>query len=90
MSEIKIERPNETELKKLDIFNWPIWEKEVSRFDWHYDQQETCYLLSGKVMVTAKDGAAVNFGAGDLVVFPAGLSCVWDIQEAVRKHYKFG
>lgn len=90
MSEIKIEQPSEAELKKLDIFNWPIWEKEVSRFDWQYDQQETCYLLSGKVTVTAKDGPAVNFGSGDLVVFPAGLSCVWDIQEAVRKHYKFG
>ena len=90
MSEIKIERPAETELKKLDVYNWPIWEKEVSRFDWHYEQQETCYLLKGKVTVTAEGGPAVNFGAGDLVVFPAGLSCVWDIQEAVRKHYKFG
>ncbi len=90
MAEIKIERPSEEKLKKLGVSGWPIWEKEVSKFDWHYDEQETCYLLKGKVTVTTKDGQSVNFGAGDLVVFPQGLSCVWDIQGAVKKHYQFG
>ena len=28
-------------------------------------------------------------GAGDLVIFPAALSCIWEITEPVRKHYKF-
>ena len=90
MSEIKIEKPSPEKLKKMDISTWPIWEKEVSRFDWYYDDQETCYLLEGKVTVTTKDGKSVSFGAGDLVVFPKGLSCVWDIKEPVRKHYNFG
>ncbi len=90
MSEIKVERLSEEKLKELNISSWPIWGKEVSKFDWHYDDKETCYLLKGKVTVTAKDGQSVNFGAGDLVVFPKGLSCVWDIREAVKKHYKFG
>ena len=90
MPEIKIERPDEEKLKELGVSSWPIWEKEVSKFDWHYDEQETCYLLKGKVTVTTKDGKSVNFGAGDFVVFPKGLSCVWDIREAVKKHYKFG
>ena len=90
MAEIKIEKPSQEKLKEMGIFGWPIWEKEVSKFDWHYDDQETCYLLKGKVTVTAKDGKSVNFGAGDLVVFPKGLSCVWEISEPVRKHYNFG
>ena len=90
MAEIKIEKPSEETLKKLGVSSWPIWEKEASKFDWHYDEQETCYLLKGEVTVTAKDGKSVNFAAGDLVVFPQGLSCVWDIQKAVKKHYKFG
>ena len=89
MSEIKIERPNEAKLKELGVSDWPIWEKEASKFDWHYDNTETCYLLEGKVTVTTKDGKAVNFGSGDLVTFPQGLSCVWDIQAPVRKHYSF-
>ena len=90
MAEIKIEKTSEEKLKSLGVFGWPIWEKEVSKFDWHYDEQETCYLLKGKVTVTAKDGKAVDFGAGDFVVFPKGLSCVWDIKEPVKKHYNFG
>ena len=90
MTEIKIERPSQEKLKEMIVFSWPIWEKEVSKFDWYYDEQETCYLLKGKVTVTAKDGKSVNFGTGDLVVFPKGLDCVWDIKEPVRKHYNFG
>jgi len=90
MSDIKIERPSEGQLKELGVSGWPIWEKEISKFDWHYSDTETCYLLEGKVTVTTKDGKSVSFGTGDLVTFPKGLSCVWDIQEAVRKHYNFG
>ncbi|KAL0437869.1 UNVERIFIED_CONTAM: hypothetical protein Slati_2269900 [Sesamum latifolium] len=52
--------------------------------------QETCYLLEGKVKVYP-DGSdeAVQIVAGDLVVFPQGMSCTWDVSETVDKHYKF-
>ena len=89
MSEIKIERPDEQALKKMQICSWPIWEKEVSCFDWYYDQTEVCYLLKGKVTVKTKDGKEVKFSAKDLVTFPKGLSCTWDIKEPVKKHYNF-
>lgn len=89
MQEIKIERPSQDKLKQMGVFSWPIWEKEVSRFDWHYDETEICYLLKGSVVVKAKDGRDARFGAGDLVTFPKGLSCTWDIKEPVRKHYNF-
>ncbi|MFP3875020.1 MAG: cupin domain-containing protein, partial [Thiohalophilus sp.] len=26
---------------------------------------------------------------GDLVTFPAGMSCTWEIREPVKKHYDF-
>jgi hypothetical protein len=90
MSVIKIEKPSSEKLEELNVNSWPIWEKEVSKFDWYYDTDETCYLLKGKVTVTTQDGQSVNFGAGDLVVFPKGLGCIWDIQEPVKKHYKLG
>ena len=89
MSGIKIEKPTQEKLKELGALNWPIWEKEISKFDWVYDNQETCYLLEGKVTVSPKEGEPVSFGAGDLVVFPKGLECVWDIKVPVRKHYNF-
>ena len=90
MSQIKVEKPADAKLKEMGVSSWPIWEKEVSRFDWHYSDQETCYLLEGKVEVETKDGNKVSFGKGDLVTFPKGLGCIWDIKEPVRKHYKFG
>jgi uncharacterized cupin superfamily protein len=78
-------------LAQLKVETWPVWEKEVSKFPWTYGESETCYLLTGEVVVTPEGGGApVSFGAGDLVVFPAGLSCTWDIRKAVRKHYRFG
>jgi len=87
---IDVKRPDVEDVKQQGIFDWPIWEKEVSRFDWHYDSDETCYLLEGQVEVSTPDGRSVQFGAGDLVHFPAGLSCTWDISVPVRKHYTLG
>ncbi len=36
------------------------------------------------------DTETVHFCAGDIVVFPAALSCVWEVKKALRKHYQFG
>ena len=88
-SQIRVEKPTAQQLENLKIKTWPIWTKEPSKFDWHYDEQEICYFLDGDVTVETKDGS-VNFGKGDLVTFPQGLSCVWHVKKTVRKHYKFG
>ena len=86
---ITIEKPDPQKLDQLGVPQWSIWEKEPSTFDWHYDDRETCYLLEGEVTVTTDKGE-VSFGKGDLVTFPKGLSCTWQIKKAVRKHYQFG
>ncbi|MBF0186440.1 MAG: cupin domain-containing protein [Magnetococcales bacterium] len=86
---IRIENPSQEELTRLDVISWPIWEKEISTFPWTYDATETCYFLEGDVTVTTDDGESVTMGKGDLVTFPAGMSCTWDIRQPVRKHYTF-
>ena len=86
---ITVEKKGNAELDRLGVFSWPIWQKEASRFDWHYDDVEECYFLDGRVTVETPDGKSVSFGKGDFVTFPKGLSCVWDIKEAVKKHYNF-
>lgn len=86
---ISVETPDKAMLLKKGVFSWPIWEKEISRFDWYYDSTEECYLLTGRVAVTTPEGDTVTFGAGDYVVFPEGLSCVWEVREPVKKHYNF-
>ena len=91
MSKVEIvHNPSQQVLDKLGVKNWPIWEKEISEFPWTYDDKETCYLLAGEVEVTDDSGNVATFGAGDLVVFPSGMSCTWKIKNGVRKHYNFG
>jgi len=85
--EIKVEKPDEKKLEELGVKNWPIWEKEVSEFDWYYDTNETCYFLEGKVEVITENGEKVIIEKGDLVTFPKGLKCRWKVIEPVRKHY---
>ena len=87
--EIKVQQISQDKLKKMGVFGWPIWEKEASRFDWHYDDIEECYFLEGEVTIETKDGKRINFGKSDFVTFPKGLSCTWDIKKAVKKHYNF-
>jgi len=82
--------PSQETLDRLGVREWPIWTKEVSTFPWHYDEPETCYFLAGEVIVTSDRGETVRLGAGDLVTFPAGLSCTWEVRSPVRKHYRFG
>jgi uncharacterized protein len=82
--------PNVARLKELGVSSWPTWSKEVSVFPWTYSEQEVAYILEGEVTVTPKDGEPVSFEAGDLVTFPAGMSCTWEIKKPLRKHYQFG
>jgi hypothetical protein len=82
--------PTQAELTQLSVYSWPIWEKEVSQFPWFYDEQETALILEGEVTVTPKDGEPVTIKKGDLVIFPAGMACEWQITKAIQKHYRFG
>ena len=88
MLKIEVKKPGQKELNALGIDNWGTWGCEVSRFDWEYDDKETCYLFEGEVTVET-EWETVNIGAGDLVVFPSGLKCTWDVKKPVRKVYKF-
>ena len=84
--EITVKKPSAQEREKM--LTLPTWGCEASEFDWFYEQEETCLLTEGEVTVTHK-GGSVSFGAGDMVTFPEGLSCVWKVTKAVRKHYIF-
>ncbi len=82
--------PAPAKLEVMGVYDWPTWSKEASTFPWSYDNSETCYILSGEVVVTPEGGEPVHIKRGDLVTFPAGMSCTWEIRADVKKHYKFG
>ena len=80
------------EFDELGIASWPTWGCSASKFPWSYSESETCFILEGEVTVTPDDKSlpAVSFEANDLVTFPAGMSCTWNVKKALNKHYKFG
>jgi len=83
---IAVRKP--TEAERAAMLKKPVWECGVSEFDWYYDSEETCLLTEGEATVSYEGGSA-SFGAGDYVVFPVGLSCVWKVTKPVKKHYVF-
>ncbi len=89
MEKIKIEKPTKETLDSLGVEQWSQWECDVSTFDWEYDDTETCYILEGKVQVRSPE-EEVEINKGDLVTFPKGLKCKWNVIEKIRKVYKFG
>merc|ERR1712007_141547 len=78
---------------KFGISKWGTWGCGVSKFDWEYSGKETAYILEGEVTVTPTGDWAKcetkTVKAGDLVVFPDGMTCVWDVTKAINKHYNF-
>lgn len=84
-----ITNPSQSTLQELGVRSWPTWGCEVSKFPWSYSENETCYVLQGRVIVTPDGGEGVEIKAGDMATFPAGMSCTWDVKEAINKHYSF-
>lgn len=72
----------------MGIRQWPVWEKEISRFPYIYDETEQCLFLEGEVMIEVA-GKFFQIKPGDFVTFENGLDCIWDIREKVKKHYNF-
>ena len=48
---ITISRLSDKQLDELSVSSWPVWEKEVSVFDWYYNETEECYILDGEAEV---------------------------------------
>ena len=84
--EILVKKPTEREI--AEMMSKPIWTCGVSEFDWHYDSEEICLIIEGEVTVNY-GSKSVSFATGDYVVFPKGLSCVWQVKKSVKKHYEF-
>ena len=80
----------ESTIKEIGIKNWPKRTCDESPFNWIYEDKETCLLLEEEVNMTSEGEGSVKFSAGDLVIFPAGMDCRWDVHKVVRKHYRFG
>jgi len=50
-------------------------------------------LLKGKVLVTPtgkwSSCKPTEVKAGDYAIFPDGMTCTWNVSDAIEKHYNF-
>jgi uncharacterized cupin superfamily protein len=90
MAQISIQKLDLEALVKRDVFSWDVWEKEVSTFEYYYDEQESCYFTEGSATIADETGTVYFVTKGDFVVFPKGMRCVWNITEPVKKYFQFG
>ena len=62
-----------------------IWECTAGRFNWHYDAEETIYVLEGSVVIKDQVGMTHRLSAGDTIFLPCGAVVEWQVGEYVRK-----
>lgn len=53
------------------------------------DTDEYFHVLEGRLRITDHEGVAREFGPGQGCLIPAGFQGVFEVLEAVRKHYVF-
>lgn len=57
------------------------------RIEFGPTEDEFFHVTQGRVRVTDDAGKAVEIGAGESLVIPAGFKGVFEVVEPVRKHY---
>lgn len=63
-----------------------VWEAGAGRLNLNnFPFTEYVLMISGKVIVTNKDGSSNTFSAGDTFVIPKGWTGTWDVQERMKK-----
>ena len=70
-----------------DFKSWQVWTCGVSEFNWKYTEEEHCFIIEGKIVVSYAN-QKINIFSGDYVVFPKGLKCYWKVLEPVKKYYR--
>jgi uncharacterized protein len=50
---------------------------------------EFFHVLAGRIRITGDDGSCGEFGPGEACIIPGGFTGLFEVLEAVRKHYVF-
>ena len=72
------------------IKSWPLWESEPSNFSYNYSEKEICLIIEGEAKIKTKEGESYYVRSGDLIEFPKGISCEWQIIKSLKKHFRVG
>ena len=91
MSAILVEQsPSPMKLEVLGVDDWPIVTEPVGTTERYNEDTETSFIADGAGEITVKDEDPVAFATGDLVTVMPHTRCVWNITEAIERHYYKG
>jgi uncharacterized cupin superfamily protein len=62
-----------------------VWECTLGSFIWHYNEDETVYIISGEVFVSTNGGAEKRLAQGDMGFFPGGSVYTWRVTDPIKK-----
>lgn len=91
MNKVLVEQdPSPMKLEVLGVDDWPVAREAVGTSERNYQQSETSYILEGSGKIEIQGDQPVSFSAGDLVTVMPETCCVWNITEAIERHYSKG
>lgn len=77
-------------LEVLGVDDWPVAMEPVGTTERMVEVTETSYILAGTGEISAPGEPPVSFSPGDLVTVMPHTLCVWNITEAIERHYNKG
>ncbi|NIB39430.1 DUF861 domain-containing protein [Pseudomaricurvus alkylphenolicus] len=72
---------------KDQTFGAGIWQGEPGTHRVNYTEEEVCFLLQGRVVVTDNEGNTKELNQGDMFAIPAGFQGTWTTIESAKKLY---
>ncbi len=68
-------------------FKSGFWASQPGRAEVHYQKDELCVILDGKVRLTDQSGHIETYQKGDVFLIPNGFKGLWETLEPTRKIY---
>eukprot|EP01112_Ceratiomyxa_fruticulosa_P014680 TRINITY_DN4220_c0_g1_i1.p1 TRINITY_DN4220_c0_g1~~TRINITY_DN4220_c0_g1_i1.p1 ORF type:complete len:119 (-),score=19.57 TRINITY_DN4220_c0_g1_i1:144-500(-) len=73
---------------KTGAFSSGTWTSTIGKWGpWKQESEEYCYIITGKAIITHKDGTSTTVKAGDSFVIPVGFEGYWETTEELSKFY---
>ncbi len=81
------ERLNNAFTNEKENFFCGVWESTTGKWTLNYTEDEFCYMLEGKAILTDESGQTEIFIKGDSFVIPAGFKGSWETIGNAKKLY---
>jgi hypothetical protein len=64
-----------------------VYECTAGKWTVHYEEDEFCTIVEGRIILTGEDGESHEFSAMDSFMIPAGFHGTWEALTYMRKFF---